>query len=163
MFRGDFWMSAGWAERGREARRSERWGVGERKAPTAQILLAALLYSTITQKPLDHIWDVLVMLVCDLGSDSALVGPAKYEVRCRSEESLSMSNWHLNGHFTKYYIWFYDTLTKNKNPNGLLSLAGLQGSMSQPPPWLSARWGTLTQCQFRSIHFLASVTVDQWF
>lgn len=53
-------MSAGWAEREREARRSERLGVGERKAPTAQILLAALLYSTITQKPLDHIWDVLV-------------------------------------------------------------------------------------------------------
>lgn len=72
---------------------------GERKAPTAQILLAALLYSTITQKPLDHIWDVLVraqedtvMLVCDLGSDSALVGPTKYKVRCRYEESLSMSN-----------------------------------------------------------------------
>lgn len=39
--------------------RRERW-FGERKAPTAQVLLAPLLYPTITQRPLDHLWDVLV-------------------------------------------------------------------------------------------------------
>lgn len=35
-------------------------GLEKRKAPIVQVLLAPLLYPTITQRPLDHLWVVLV-------------------------------------------------------------------------------------------------------
>lgn len=55
---GGFWLSEAGKRDGKVRR--ERW-FGERKAPkNAQVLLAPLLYPTITQRPLDHLWDVLV-------------------------------------------------------------------------------------------------------
>lgn len=53
--------------------------------------------------------------------------------------------WILTGakwHFIRYCRWVYDTLASKKNPNWLLSLTGLEGSMSQPhhdcpPLWFS--------------------------
>lgn len=55
---GAFLIEWGWEERWkREEGETKVW---KRKAPIAQVLLAALLYPTITQRALDHLWEVLV-------------------------------------------------------------------------------------------------------
>lgn len=57
-------------------------GLEKGKAPLAQILLAPLLYPTITQRPLDHLWDLLGRTEEDT-TDSALVGPKKSDVEVK--------------------------------------------------------------------------------